>query len=57
MDQFSLESHQRASSGQEDHHYAEIQSIFANNGEFYLADDGVRRDTSIEKLATLKTVF
>lgn len=57
MDQFSLASHQRATAGQEDHRYAEIQSIFANNGEFYLADDGVRRDGSIEKLATLKPIF
>jgi acetyl-CoA C-acetyltransferase len=57
MDQFSLESHQRADSGQEHHHFNEVFSIYSPSGDYYLADDGVRTDTSMEKLASLKPFF
>lgn len=57
MDQFALESHQFAAAGQDEHHFAEILSAFGNGGDFYLADDGVRRDSSLAKLATLKPFF
>lgn len=57
MDQFSYESHQFAAAGQEKHHFAEVLSVFGNSGDFYLSDDGVRRDSSLEKLATLKPFF
>lgn len=57
MDQFSVESHQLAAAGNEQHHYAEVKPVFGNNGDFYVSDDGVRTDTSIEKLATLKPFF
>lgn len=57
MDQFAFESHQFAATGQTEHHFGEILSAFANNGSFYLQDDGVRHDSSMEKLATLKPFF
>lgn len=58
MDQFALESHQLAAAGQEAHHFAkEIEPAFGTSGDFYLADDGVRQDSSMEKLATLKPFF
>lgn len=57
MDQFSYESHQNAIAGQENHHFAEIEPTFANNGNYFVADDGVRKDSSMEKLATLKPFF
>src|SRR5579883_1078138 len=57
MDQFALESHQLAAVGQEKNHFAEVLPSFANSGNFYTADDGIRRDTSMEKLATLKPFF
>lgn len=57
MDTFALESHQLAAAGQEQHHFAEVQPVFGNSGDFYTADDGIRRDSSIEKLASLKPFF
>ncbi len=57
MDQFALESHQLAAAGQEDQHFKEVMSVFGNDGDFYVADDGIRRDSSIEKLAALKPFF
>lgn len=57
MDQFALESHQGAMAGQEAQHFAEVRPVFGTSGDFYTSDDGVRRDSSMEKLATLKPFF
>jgi len=57
MDQFALESHQLAMAGQENHHFAEVLSIYGKRGDFYSADDGIRRETSMDKLASLKPYF
>lgn len=58
MDQFALESHQLAAKGQEEKHFnEELEPIFGVSGDFYVADDGVRVDSSMEKLATLKPFF
>lgn len=58
MDRYSYESHQFAATGQDEHHFdEEILSAYGVKGDFYLADDGVRRDSSIEKLGKLKPVF
>jgi len=57
MDQFALRSHELAAAGQDQHHFAEIQTSFGREGDYYLADDGVRRDSSMEKLAALKPFF
>ncbi len=57
MDQFSLESHQFAMAGQDENHFAEISNLFATTGDFITADEGVRRDSSMEKLASLKPFF
>lgn len=58
MDQFALESHQLTAAGQQHHHFAnEIQPSFGTKGDFYEADDGVRIDSSMEKLAKLKPFF
>lgn len=57
MDQFALESHQNAAKGQDEKHFTEVQTSFSPTGDFYLSDDGVRRDSSVEKLAKLKPFF
>lgn len=57
MDQFALDSQQRAAMAQDKKYFPEVQTIFANTGDFYNADDGIRRDTSMEKLAKLKPIF
>lgn len=57
MDEFSLQSHQLAAAAQDTHHFAEVLPAFTNMGEYYLADDGIRRDSSLEKLGQLKPFF
>ncbi|MBA3660548.1 MAG: acetyl-CoA C-acetyltransferase [Gammaproteobacteria bacterium] len=57
MDQFSYESHRRAAAAQDEQHMPELETVFTNNGEVFLNDDGIRRDSSVEKLATLKPFF
>lgn len=57
MDQFALESHQLAAQAQENRKLAEVTSVYGTNGDYYQNDDGVRRDSSMEKLAKLKPFF
>lgn len=57
MDSFALESHQRVMNAQEENHLAEVKTIFDNSGDYFPQDDGVRRDSSMEKLASLKPFF
>lgn len=57
MDAFSLRSHQRLAAAQEQHYLDEIEIIYDRHGHYYAADDGLRADTSLEKLAKLKPVF
>lgn len=57
MDMFAFESHQLAAIGQEEHHFAEVLPVFTNSGNYFLADDGLRRETTLDKLATLKPYF
>jgi acetyl-CoA C-acetyltransferase len=57
MDSFALRSHQRLSAAQQNGHLDEIEVIYDRKGHYYDADDGLRADTSLEKLAHLKPVF
>ena len=57
MDSFALRSHQRLEAAQQAHHLDEIEVIYDSKGHYYDADDGLRADTSLEKLAHLKPVF
>jgi acetyl-CoA C-acetyltransferase len=57
MDEFSLQSHQRVSRAQDEKHLTEVEAVYANNGQFTEIDDGVRRDTTLDKLGTLKPFF
>ena len=57
MDRFALESHQFATSGQDEKHFSEIKTLFSYQGYFHQADEGVRQDSSMEKLAQLKPFF
>lgn len=57
MDAFALRSNQRVIAAQDKQSLSEIISIFDNQGHCYNNDDGARRDTSMEKLASLKPVF
>lgn len=58
MDEFSLQSHQRAAAAQDQGYFKdEIISLYASDGKVYDVDTGVRRDTTMEKLAKLKPYF
>jgi len=58
MDGFSVRSHHRVVAAQDAGHYAgEVVPLYDAKGETYLADDGVRRDSSVENLAKLKPFF
>jgi len=57
MDSFALRSHQRLQSAQENSHLEEIEPVYDERGNAYVADDGLRADSSLEKLAGLKPVF
>lgn len=58
MDQYAVQSHQRLSKAIEaDVFSEEVIPLFDTSGQLYAADDGVRSDSSVEKLASLKPVF
>jgi len=57
MDEYAVQSHHRLAAAQDNHYLEEIAPIFDNKGNFYLNDDGLRRDSTVEKLATLKPYF
>lgn len=57
MDAFAAESQLRAFTAIEKKHLGEIETIYDSRGQFYSVDEGVRRDSTAEKLAKLKPVF
>ncbi len=57
-DRYAVESHQRLARAQDEGWLKdEVEPAFANDGTVYDHDDGVRRDSSVERLAKLKPVF
>ncbi len=57
-DQYAVESQQRLAQAQEQKWFAgELELAFDRDGKTYDHDDGVRPDTSVEKLAELKPAF
>ena len=58
MDAYSVRSHQRLVHAQDAGYFNdEIVPVFDTKGTTYVADDGVRRDSSVENLAKLKPFF
>lgn len=58
MDEYALQSQQRTAKAQDEQHFsAEISGVCDPKGNAFESDDGVRRDTSLEKLAKLKPFF
>lgn len=57
MDEFALRSHQRLAKAEDEGWLNEISPIFDSKGREYTSDDGLRRDTTLEKLGTLKPIF
>ena len=57
MDEFAVESHRRTAFAQDNGRLDEVAPMYGADGTVYAADDGVRRDSSVEKLAKLRPVF
>lgn len=57
MDSFAVASHQRLDQASGEGRLDEIEPIFDSKGKLYETDDGVRPDSSVEKLAKLRPVF
>lgn len=57
MDTFAVQSHQRLAAAQEAGVLKEIEALYDRNGHVFLNDDGVRTDSSVERLAKLRPVF
>jgi acetyl-CoA C-acetyltransferase len=57
-DAYAAESHQRLAKAQKEGFLkGEVETAFARDGSFYDHDDGVRPDSTPERLATLRPVF
>ena len=57
MDQYAVESHLRLVHAQEQGYLSEIEIAYADTGQAFEHDDGVRPDSTVEKLAKLRPVF
>lgn len=57
MDAFAVSSHQRLAAAYEAGEMDEVEILYDTHGHHFDRDDGLRPDSSVEKLATLKPVF
>ena len=58
MDEWSLQSHRRLASARDEGIFKdEINAIYDGDNHYYSYDNGLRRDSSLEKLAKLKPFF
>lgn len=57
MDTFALRSHERLAAAQDNGHLTEIEPLYDTRGNYYLHDDGLRCDSTLEQLAKLHPVF
>ena len=57
MDEYAVESHRRVAFAQDNGYLTEVEPMYGPDGKVHAADDGVRRDSSVERLAKLRPVF
>jgi acetyl-CoA acyltransferase len=57
LDELAVRSHQRAAQATEEGRFERETVPFQVNGDTYVADQGIRPDTTLEKLASLKPAF
>ncbi len=57
MDEFAVRSHDLLDQGIAAGHLDEVTPIFDSSGKVYEEDDGLRRGSTVDKLATLKPYF
>ena len=57
MDFYAMRSHQRTARAIDEDCFGEIVPLTDRDGKLYAEDDGMRRDSSVERLAKLRPVF
>ena len=57
MDQFAMDSHLKLHAAQQNNDLSEVEAIFDSKGNVYELDDGVRADSTLEKLGKLRPAF
>jgi len=57
MDQFALDSHLKLHQAQQNNELLEVVPLYDARGQVYDLDDGVRPDSTLEKLAKLRPAF
>ena len=57
MDEYAVQSHLRLAAAHDEGRMKEIEVCYDTTGNYFDHDDGVRRDSSIEKLSKLKPAF
>lgn len=57
MDAYAIQSHQKLQHAGEQSHLDEITPLYDSEGQYYTDDNGLRTDSTMEKLSTLKPVF
>lgn len=57
MDEFALRSHQLLAAAVDNGLMQETITLYDQSGQYYTEDDGIRRDSTLEKLAKLKPFF
>jgi acetyl-CoA acetyltransferase family protein len=57
LDELAVRSHQRAAKATEEGRFERETVPFQVNGDTYMTDQGIRPDTSLEKLSQLKPAF
>ncbi|MFK8018092.1 MAG: acetyl-CoA C-acyltransferase, partial [Gammaproteobacteria bacterium] len=57
MDKYAVESHLRLAAAFDEKRMPEVIPVYAPDGTVYDEDTGLRRDSSVEKLAKLRPVF
>lgn len=57
MDAFAADSHLRVLAGRVAGHFSEIEPLIDSLGNIYASDDGVRTDSTPDRLAKLRPVF
>jgi len=57
LDSYAVQSHLRLHAAREEGRLNEVEVIYDSRGQYFDFDDGMRPDSSVEKLARLKPVF
>jgi len=57
MDAYAFKSHQRLAAAYDEGRMDEVTPVYTSQGNYLTEDNGMRRDSSLEKLAAIRPVF